>query len=559
MTTPDPWATYTNTPRNLELVETVDDRTGQAEPADILRGIFTTHDALNRLPWPAPNATDTGPLPTFPVDTLPGEISEYVAALAEYQQLSVDIIALVALGALSVVAGGYATVTGQWTEKTLNLYLAPLADSGEGKSPAVAAIAAPIYHLERELRGNYDAEYKDKRERYEIALKTRERLISKLADASDKAKYDDLMAQLDAINSEIEANKPPPRPQLLAGDVTPESLGRVMSGTGGHIGMLADEGSFLGTLAGRYSKGVANIDLILISFDAQMPYRVERIGRDPFEIDRPSLSMCLCVQPVVVAEAVQSAALVDRGLINRFIFARPESLAGHRNKRPPKVPGHLHAAWARRIRMVFDTLLPDGSNYDKDTGETRPPLDIEVSEAAEDLHYDWRVTLERRVDPDEGDLAEIKGWVKKLEGAVYRIAALLHLASGAHPQELISVDTMLNAIRIGEWAIPHARAVLSHTAAASGHAGGVETEQACQHVLGWIRRKGRTEFTVRDVHSALKSRTWVKQGGADSIRIALVELARRGYLTSVERRNTAGKLQPDGLFVAHPDISFEGP
>ncbi|RAY13607.1 hypothetical protein DPM19_18180 [Actinomadura craniellae] len=533
-----------------------------APHADIIRGVFPDRAALAALPWPAPGDDDQdheqGPLPDFPVDALPGDLGKYVAALAEYNQISADIAALVVLGTLAVIAGGYATVTGQWTEKTLNLYVAPMAESGEGKSPLVSAIAAPVLALERELRAEYDAEFGEKRDRYEIAQKTRDRLIAKIADAPTKERRDELTADLEVTNKEIEENRPPPRPQLLAGDATPESLGRIMTGTCSHIGMIADEGGFLGTLAGRYTKGnVANIDLVLLAFDAAMPYRVDRIGRESFEIERPSLSMALCVQPAIMREAIASPALVDRGFINRFLVALPESRAGRRDKRPPKVPGHLSHAWRECVRTVFYALLPDGTAWDKEEQEPKPPEPMTVGEAAEDLHYEWRVILERRVDPDDGDLAIIKGWTKKLEGAAYRIAALLHLAAGADPEQPIGAHTMADAIRIGEWAIPHALAVLG---AADGDQDGDQGDAAGErkNVLDWIRRKGRAEFTIRDVYQGLKGRKWVRSGGAEAVRDVLVDLTRRGYLATVARTSGDGRPLPDALFVAHPD-AVNGP
>lgn len=524
--------------------------TATASPKDVIAGIFDSPDAVRALPWAYPEDDPAPALPSFPVEVLPGEMGAFAKALATYQQVSVDIPALVMLGALSVIAGGYATVTGQWRENTCNLYLAALADSGETKSGIVSAIAAPILVMERELRQAYDEKYGDMADTYEIACKTRDKLINKIADAKDAAQRAALKADLDDVKSEIKDNTPPPRPRWLIQDTTPEALARAMRDNGGHIGMLSDEGGFLGTLAGRYSaSGAANIDLVLQGFDANMPYRRDRMGSESFEITHPSLAMMLCVQPAIVTEATSNTALLDRGLMYRFLFCLPESLAGHRDKRPPKVPGHLHADWDRTVRNVFGTVLPDGTPFDED-GELRPPIGIEVGERAEDLHYEWRVLLERRVDPDTGDLAPIKGWVKKLEGAVYRIAALLHIAAG-EPSTLIGEHTMSAAIRIGDWAIPHAQRVF---AAAPADAEGEAAEKACTAVLAWIRRKGIEELTVRDVTYTLKRQAWVKLAGAAGVRVALCELARRGYLTSVKRSDAAGKLLPDGLFIVHPKV-----
>lgn len=520
-----------------------------ASEADILRGVYPAIDHLHTTPWAQPGDHDTPQvLPPFPVHTLPGDTGKFVEAVATYMQVPVDLPAFAALGALAALVGGHATITGKWTENALNLFLAAIADSGEGKSPAVGAVTAPIYELEKTLRTQWKAEYGDMAERHEIAVKTRDRLITRIADAVG-GQRNNLLAELDAIKQEIADNTPPPRPQLLAGDVTPEVLGRIMHRTGGHIGIISAEGGFMGTLTGRYSKGIPNLELVLTAFDTSEPYRLERITREPFEVERPSLTVSLAVQPVVIADAVNSPAVADRGLLNRFLLANPESLAGRRDKNPPSVPPHLADSWRATIKRTFYGVLPSGRPFDEH-GDPTSPVPMQISEHAEALHLEWRWRLEQRVDPDTGDLAAIKGWVKKLEGLAYRLAALLHLAAGKPAQVPVDETTMVDALTIADWAIPHAVSVLSgRSATPAGPA-----DEACEHVLQWIRRKGVEEFTVETARAGLRGRSWVKQHGANGVRAALIRLAGQGWVASVERRDSHGRRLPDGLFVPHPQL-----
>ncbi|MDF5756619.1 YfjI family protein [Spongiactinospora sp. TRM90649] len=529
-----------------------------ADESAIARGVFATREALRALPWSAPG-TDARPvvLPVFPVGSLPGDIGKFAEAVATYMQISVDITALAILGVLAVLAGNHATISGQWKENTLNLYLAALADSGEGKSPAVSMIVAPVYELETTLRSAWDAEFGERAEQHEIAVRTKDRLVAKIADAHG-GQRDNLMADLDSLKAEIADTTAPPRPQLLAGDVTPEVLGKIMHRTGGHIGVISAEGGLLGNLSGRYSKGVPNIELVLTAYDSSEPYRLERITRDPFEVERPSLSISLAVQPVVVNDALASAALSDRGLLNRFLFAAPESLAGHRDKAPPQVPQHLREMWRTTVFSVHRTLLPTGRACDEQ-GRPAEPVHMSVAAEAEELHLAWRIELEGRVDPDSGDLAPIKGWAKKLEGVAYRLAALLHLAAGADPRTPVSEATMRHALEVADWAIPHAQAVFGRAAdggavgAAPGLPAGAIGQQAA-HVLDWIRRKGVREFTADGARTALRGRAWVKEGGAGAVRAALTVLAQTGWLATVARRGSDGRRLTDAVYVPHPDV-----
>lgn len=526
-----------------------------ADDADILRGVYPSRAHIDGQAWTSPDDDDDATpavLPPFPVHTLPGDVGKFAEAVAVYMQVPVDLPAFAILGALAALAGGHATVTGKWRENALNLFLAAIADSGEGKSPAVGAVTTPLYHLERQLREEWKTLYGEMADRYEIALKTRDKLIAKIADSSGGQRQN-LLAELDTVKQEIADNTPPPRPQLLAGDVTPEVLGKIMHRTGGHIAIISAEGGFLGTLTGRYSRGIPNLELVLTAFDSSEPYRLERITRDPFEVDRPSLTLSLAVQPVVIEDAVNSAAVADRGLLNRFLLARPESLAGRRDKNPPSVPAHLEEAWRGTVHRVFRAVLPSGRPVD-DEGQPLDPVSMQISEPAEELHLAWREQMETRVDPDSGDLAPIKGWAKKLEGLVYRIAALLHLAAGRPALEPVGEAVMLDALTIADWAIPHALAVLGGGPAGDGGVRRGALDEAAEHVLAWIRRKGVGEFTVETARAGLRGRSWVKQHGAQGVRAALVVLARQGWVASVERVDSQGRRLPDAVFVPHPRL-----
>ncbi|TDD29873.1 DUF3987 domain-containing protein [Nonomuraea terrae] len=367
--------------------------------------------------------------------------------------------AFAAIGALSTVVGSHATITGQWTEETLSLFLATIADSGDGKSRAFKAVNAPVYRLETTLRKAWDLKYGQLAEQLEIAQHTRDKLIRDLATAHGD-KRNDLLADLEGLNETIKELTGPPRPQLLAGDILPEALAKLMHKVGGHIGIVSAEGTFLGNICGRYNNGKPNLEFVLQSWDASEPWRPDRISRDSFELERPSLALSLSVQPVVIADAIESNAVTDKGLLNRFLLARPTSLAGSRDVRPPHVPAHLIDAWSHCVHRAFYSVRPEGHTFDDD-GQPLPPVPMQVSEDAEHLMLDWRARHERRLDPDAGDLTHIKGWLARAGGNGYRLAALLHLAAGHPPQLPVSADTMADALALLDYCIPHTIAILA--------------------------------------------------------------------------------------------------
>lgn len=544
---PDPGLELGNTSGDVRHAMTT------ATEDTIWAGVFPDTRHLHGATWTIPGSDDRPALlPPFPLHTLPGDTGKFVQAVAIYTQTPPEIAAFATIGALSTAVGSHATITGQWTEETLALFLASIADSGDGKSRAFKAVNAPIYRLESALRKAWDAEYGENAEQLEIAQAARDKIIKDLASAhGDKRRT--LLADLDALKDTIKELTGPPRPQLLVGDVLPEALARLMYRVGGHIGIISAEGTFLGNICGRYNNGKPNLEFVLTAWDASEPWRPDRISRDSFELERPSLALSLSVQPVVIDDAISSKSVTDKGLLNRFLLARPTSLAGGRDVRPPHIPAYLSEAWDACVRRAFYAVCPGGRTFDDD-GTPAPPAPMQVGEDAEQLMLAWRERHERRLDPDTGDLVVIKGWMSRAAGNAYRLAAILHLAGGHDPQMPVGAEVMADALTIVDYCIPHAIAILGGVDGGGPRGQVAWLKDATGHVLAWIRRKGMGEFTADQARAGLRGRGWVKEHGAPGVRAVLLALAHEGWLASVTRVDAAGRRLSDPLFVVHPSL-----
>ena len=525
-----------------------------ASEQQVWEGVFPDANHVLNTPWTMPGS-DTAPavLPSFPLHCLPGDTGKFVSAVATYTQTPVEIPAFAAIGALSTVVGSHATITGQWTEETLAMFLASIADSGDGKSRAFKEINRPVYRLESSLRKAWDCEYGELAEQLEISRHGREKLVKDLAAAHGDTRMR-LLADLDTLNETIKELTGPPRPQMLAGDILPEKLAVLMHKVGGHIGIVSAEGTFMGNICGRYNNGKPNLEFVLVSWDASEPWRPDRISRDSFELERPSLALSLSVQPVVIADAIEAKAVTDKGLLNRFLLTQPTSLAGSRDVRPPHIPAHLAEAWSSCVHRAFYAVRPEGRMFD-DAGDPLPPVRMQVDEDAEYLMLNWRERHERRLDPDAGDLVMIKGWMARAAGNAYRLSALLHLAAGHSPQLPVSGDVMADALAVIDYCIPHTISILvpdEGSRPAAGRPGWVQA--ACGNVLEWIRKKGMSEFTASHVTQGLKGRAWVKEQGAVGVRGVLLTLCSEGWLATAGRQDAAGRKLSDPLFMPHPDL-----
>lgn len=504
----------------------------------ILGGVYENlEQAAASWTEPEPIVDNGDPPGPFPVDALPGTVREFVTALAEHTQTPVDMPAMTALSALSVVAANRVWITGGsgWIEPLVFWGLTALPPASR-KSAVTAIAARPLYAIERDARDRHAEKHKGTEERLAVATKRRETLIAKAAKADSKREREDLQAELDDVAAEIAELDVGPPPRLLVDDITPEALGIALQANHGHVGIISAEGGVFASISGRYQQGTPQLDLILKAYDGD-PYRVDRVGRDPVTIDRPAVVLGLAVQPHVLAETTHTPALRERGLMGRFTYCVPQDTVGMRSVDAPEMPEHVAAEWHRLLAGIASIPV-----CGDDSALRVLRLDVDALE----LHRGFRAALEPRLHAETGDLAFMADWAGKLGGRVLRVAGLLHLAAGHAAGAEVSLDTMHAAVQIGEWALTHAVAVYGGWRAPKHNVG-------AERVLRWIRRTGRVEFTVRDAWQALRGQAWC--ACTDDVRDALVTLAEAGWVTSVERTMRDGKRRlRDGTFVPHPSL-----
>ena len=92
-----------------------------------------------------------GVVPAFPIEVLPGWLSEYVAAVATATQTPPDLAGMLALAVLATVAAGAVEVKPRagWREP-LCLFIAVGMDAGTRKSAVFTALTRPLAEFERD-------------------------------------------------------------------------------------------------------------------------------------------------------------------------------------------------------------------------------------------------------------------------------------------------------------------------------------------------------------------------------------------------------------------------
>jgi len=346
-------------------------------------------------------------------------------------------------------------------------------------------------------------------------------------------KIDDLkkeIAQLEAEMPEI-----PTMPQVWAQDITTEHLGTLMGHNNERMAVMSDEAGIFDILAGRYSGGVPNLDLYLQGH-AGSTVKVDRGSRPSIFMQAPTLTMGLSPQPEVLRGLTDNKSFRGRGLLGRFLYALPPSNLGYRtlDTRP------LLDDYKARYEGILTAML----NHEMASNAEGEPV-AHILKLSSDAQKAWQA-FAHKIEAgmrEGGTFAHITDWAGKFAGAMARVAALLHITRHAFvkpAEHEISLQDMEAALRMADVLGIHALAVFDLMGADPALDG-------ARHILRWIEREGKHEFSFRDCHYAHKTR----YKRTDELEPVIEVLIERHYIRS---RVVKVAHRPSRLFEVNPAI-----
>jgi replicative DNA helicase len=494
----------------------------------------TTTARLGERGWAPPIPFGmAGEVPAFPVQVLPGWLAEYVAAVATATQTPPDLAGMLALAVLATVAAGAVEVEPRpgWREP-LCLFIAVGMDAGSRKSAVFTALTRPIADFERQQAATTLPGITEtttlRRIADQAAAHAEAAAVKAPASQQEEARAEAIARAAEAANLAV-----PPVPRWLVDDATPEALAGLLA-TYGRIALLSPEGDVFDQMAGRYNQAAGpNLGVYLKGHAGDL-LKVDRRGRPPEYVERPSLTIGLAVQPEVLRGLAGRPGFGGRGLLARFLYSLPASLVGHRQAGAPPVPPAVTSRYTLELQALAASLTTASGTSDEG------PAVLVLDQEAAELLLAFERDLEPRLAAGSGDLAQLAGWAAKLVGASCRLAALLHLAGHmrdgwANP---IAADTFTGAIRLAGYLVDHARAVFDLMGADP------RTDDA-RWLLEWINRTNRTQFSRREAHAAAPRGRFRK---ATDLEPALTLLEEHGWL----RRVDADPPGPNGGRPASP-------
>ena len=428
------------------------------------------------LMWELPaDFEGSQPLPPFPLDCLPELLRDYLKAVCDFIQVRVEMGILPLLSVLSLCVQGRALIKYPANSHTepLNLYTLTVAPPGERKAAVLSEFMRPVYEYQSHYNAAHRAEIAAQRATKDLLVQKRAKAISS-GSQSEAVQAARELAEFEDLNEMCLAVK----------DVTAEGLAQALSAHNERMGVVDCEGTAFDVLSGIYSKGTANISLILESYDGS-PYSVSRAGRESISLCSPLLTMCLMTQPEHYLQTVRNKQFSGRGFIHRFLFAFPGSMAGYQSFVSQNISESLKRRYAELIERLLVIPYSDAV--------------IECDAGAIYIFREYHEHIQENM-LSGGALESVKEWAAKQFARALRIAGILHLCK--HKEKFVSekvcADTAKTAVAIAQWS------ELQALRALSGEGGENSTVRDAKTILSKLKRLGKAEISRSELTSCLR-------------------------------------------------------
>lgn len=451
--------------------------------------------------------------PLFPSDEFSDELRNFSAWACMSLQVPIDMPSVSTLAAASLCAQRKFNVHPNALHyEPVNLYTAIVAKPSERKSPTIALTMAPIYRYQREENARRRARVEEYRTKKEL-LQRRIESIKKISTSGKKAQTASLNAADDImlLFRELEDLEKDAIDyiSLTADDITMEALTSKLVANGEKMALVSSEGGLFNVLSGLYTGGISNIDIILKAWSGDH-VEVDRKGRGSEVLLNPALTILLMVQPKVLEAVMNNVEFAGRGLNARFMYSIPMSIVGARVFDAPDIPQQVIDDYNNLLLRIL--AIPD-------TGE---PRTIECTDEARDELRKIHDEIEPRLI---ADLEPMGDWAGKYEGAVIRIAGLLHVCDHVERAAEIPIpgETIRRASKIGEYFLAHAKIAYQ----LSGQMDDQPTKDA-KYILKRLDSTGKTEISKRDLYRLCMDR--VGFDTVEKMEPGLEVLVKRGYI-----------------------------
>jgi hypothetical protein len=471
----------------------------------------------------------------FPIAIVPEPFRAAVADAAERMCVPIGFIANPLMVAFGSIVGRQIGVRPKrldhWYEVP-NLWGMVVANPGMLKSPAQEEALRGLLARDKAEAERYRAECDLYAVKERIARRDIARIEKEIKRAKSGTSIDDLDRQQQKAQQVLDAA--PKRRRFILNDTTHEKLAMLLQDNPNGILQQRDELS--GFILQFEKKGREDgRSFYLEAWNGKNPYTVQRVGRDPVDINATCVSVFGTIQPgpalALVADASDGGSSAD-GLLQRFqiitIAVVPLPWTDVDRKPDAAARDRVDGIFARAERLDTKALK----------AEDGPLPTLRFSSDAQLIFDEWRKQLEARVR-SEDDPPSFIAYLSKMRKTVPTLALLFHLTEIFETGEggPISASALIAACAWGEVLEEHARWLYDPQFGSPMH-----------KLAKRIERKDVVDgMSVRD----LLRKKWSGLTTQESVGEALDELTVAGWL-KVEEKPTGGRSSQ--AIRLHPDL-----
>lgn len=480
--------------------------------------------------WEPPLEFEEIELPDWPIEAFPEFPRKFISELSRSTETPHELSSMMFLSAIAAVSQKkYEVEIREGYRETVNIWTSSSLPPASRKTTVFSVLTKPIICSENEINEKLKSLLMNQSSRKKTLEERIKHLRRKAAREENAESFDAIQTEVESLEEKLDEIASFPR--LWTSDITPEQLGVMMAANEGSMAIFSDEGGVFDIMGGIYSKGKANIDLLLQSHSAGS-VRVDRGSRPPVSIEKALLTIGLTVQPEVIKQACKNETFRGRGLLARFLFVFPKSNIGCRNLEEPPMDNFLKDHYNALIRKILD------HPYDLTFSKPKPHV-LKMDQQAYKIWLDCAKVIEKKMGPEIDCLSNITDWAGKLSGQIVRIAALLHISRYAFEkpwEKIISVEDMEGAIKIGQTLIFHALKTFDLVQDSN--------ESKAKEVLNWVSEYRFQTFTQREC--LRRFRKYKK----NDLKPGLELLEQRGYIHRCPSSQKKGA--PTVCFIVNP-------
>jgi len=470
--------------------------------------------------------------PEFPIHIFPPNVAAYVCESALAVRSPQEMVAAPLLAFAGAVIGRQLrlTVAPGWEERPV-LWIATIAPTGSGKTPALEAARRPLDILQHRAVAAWENSQTDsdglRRGQPGSLSRAQPRDVDPLAvpaiepPALNASRTGGLPVHSVTDPSVAAATEPLALDRLYTTDITTEALAIDLLHSPG-LAIVRDELISIIRAMDQYRTRGGDDRQKYLSLWSHQPLAPSRKSSRPIFIQHPVVCIVGGIQPLVVP-GLQSRD--EDGFIERFL---------------PIVPDTTPAYWPEENEAVAPSaataLDPVVDLFARlRTLSTNPEgLVIPGQLAAFPI---WRTWYNRNVDQQQASPTPLHGFYQKLPSHVARFALILHaLWNPADPTAVLTEQRVQDAITLGEFFQPQFHRLLPLLSRNSG--GAAKTETLPQRILrqlqhsqdpdGWLSRTELLLRIGRGLDAATLTHTLAELIAAQRIELQIVKPPRAG-------------------------------